>query len=227
MQLIIIGKTHMKTILFVLFSFVFIVSPLCAEPLYRWFDKDGQEQYSNTPPSGYEDGTVEVDIIDEAKTLSFQSEFIEKKNQSENVNFLTDDEWLTQFKRFDALPPRLSEDTKAALAKIKKIIADEELYVDRVKRRLQRYGDQYAKRKAEYEHEREENEKRGFDMAFWRPKTVVESEEEYTHRKENYKEQASYHGLILAWARQKEIQYTIKLQQEERQKQNAEKVKKR
>lgn len=215
----------MKALLLFTFIFIMCISPLSAEPMYRWLDAEGHEQYSNDPPAGYEDGSVEVEIIDEAKTLSSQGAFIEQKNRSEDVRFLTEVEWIEQFARFEALPPRLPADTQAALAKIKKIIADEDLYVDRMSSRLYRYGDQYAKRKAAYEKERAEQKKRGFNMAFWRPKTVVESEEEYIHRKERYKSEVSFHGLILAWARQKEIQYTIKLEEEERQKKSKEKVK--
>jgi hypothetical protein len=212
----------MKTLLLlILFILICLIPLIGAEPLYKWIDDDGHEQYSNDPPRGYEDGTVHVEIIDGASELSFKGEFVEQKTQTKTMRFLTDEEWIEHFDRYDALPPRLPDDTKDALIRLKRIIADEDVYVSRIKKRLSHHNEQYARRKAEFDQERDEHEKRGFNMTFWRPKTVVESEEEHEYQKKKYSEEMSYHGLILAWAKQKEIQYRIKLQEQERQQEKA------
>jgi len=188
-------------------SFLCIYSPVHAETFYRWIDDKGNEQYSNTPPRGYEEGDEGIEVLQDVKELTTKGEFVKQTIRDDAILQITDDEWSKKFSALEKEPPELPTDNEEALSKVNRIIADEQVYIELQKKRLSNYVSEYAKRKNDYDMELEEekNQSEDFDINFWKSRVTIEKPEEYEYRKNKYKSEIRYHGLIIAWAKQKRL----------------------
>jgi hypothetical protein len=173
-----------------------------ADPVYHWYDKDGNEQYSNTPPEKRQNIHQNFQIIKDAQSISKNSEFVKSTKRIDSLLSITDNEWYDKFKFYDKMPPELPIDDHNALLHVKKIIADEIVYVELQKRKHLTYIDEYKKRENEYQNELNEAQAsdKNFNIHQWKSQTIIESHEEYENRINRYLTEIDFHELVLNWA---------------------------
>ena len=188
---------------FTVILFSFHIQSINAEIFYKWADKDGVIQYSNTPPKGYEENDPHVEIIEGTPQLSKKGAFtlIERKTDEKLLQFIPDAIWSDKFKKLNKAYPELPSDNAHAREKLSKIIADETVFLEVTIKNYHQYLIDYDRRKRQHETEVAKNKEK-INLKIWRT-TPLESNEEFIQTKKSFEQKIKYRKLLLQWAEQK------------------------